>query len=268
MSRRLAGCCALVAALGIALAACGGGGGGDATLGTKPVVTSAPVSTTTAPADVSYIATAKDTVTTLPVYDSPGAPAPARTFDNPWLYDPTVPTSTVTQVFLVEQQRNDGWVQVLLPVRPNGSTGWIKASDVTITSNPYHIRVALGAHTITVTNGTSVVYTGPVAVGATDPPLPDVGKPTPTPTGEYYLRILLQAPDPNTVYGPFAYGLSSHSDSLDQFAGSDAEIGIHGNNDPSVLGTNATHGCIRMDNAAITMLSKQLPLGTPVDIVA
>jgi lipoprotein-anchoring transpeptidase ErfK/SrfK len=119
-----------------------------------------------------------------------------------------------------------------------------------------------------VTNGSNVVYTGPVAVGATDPPLPDVGKPTPTPTGEYYLRILLQAPDPNTVYGPFAYGLSSHSDSLDQFAGSDAEIGIHGNNDPSVLGTNATHGCIRMDNAAITMLSKQLPLGTPVDIVA
>ena len=211
MSRRLAGCCALVVALGIALAGCGGGGG-DATLGTKPVVTSAPVSTT-APPDVSYIATAKNTVTTLPVYDSPGAPEPARTFDNPWLYDPTVPTSTVPQVFLVKQQRNDGWVQVLLPVRPNGSTGWVKASDVTLTSNPFHIQVALGAHTITVTNGSNVVYTGPVAVGATDPPLPDVGKPTPTPTGEYYLRVLLQAPDPNTVYGPYAYGLSSHSDS-------------------------------------------------------
>ena len=63
------------------------------------------------------------------------------------------------------------------------------------------------------------MYTGPVAVGATDPPLPDVGKPTPTPTGEYYLRVLLQAPDPNTVYGPYAYGLSSHSETLDTFAG-------------------------------------------------
>ena len=48
----------------------------------------------------------------------------------------------------------------------------------------------------------------------------------------------------------------------------DAEIGIHGNDDASVLGTSVSHGCIRMDNAAITMLSKQLPLGTPVDIVA
>jgi lipoprotein-anchoring transpeptidase ErfK/SrfK len=261
VSRRLACLYALVVAGAIGLGGCGGGGdGGSATLG-EPV-------STAAPANVSYVATAKSTVTTLPVYDSPEASTPARHFDNPWLYDPEVPTSTVTQVFLVKQQRSDGWVQVLLPVRPNGSTGWIKSSDVTLTANPWHIEVALGAHTITVKNGSSVVYTGPVAVGATDPPLPDVGKPTPTPTGEYYLRILLQAPDPDTVYGPYAYGLSSHSDSLDEFAGSDAEIGIHGNNDPSVLGTNATHGCIRMDNAAITMLSKQLPLGTPVDVVA
>ncbi len=172
------------------------------------------------------------------------------------------------QVFLVKQQRANGWVQVLLPVRPNGSTGWVKSSDVTLTANPYRIDVQLGDHTITVNKGNDVVYTGAVAVGATDPPLPDVGKPTPTPTGEYYLRVLLQAPDPNTVYGPYAYGLSSHSDALDSFAGGDAEVGIHGNNDASVLGKNVTHGCIRMDNAAITMLAKQLPLGTPVSVNA
>jgi lipoprotein-anchoring transpeptidase ErfK/SrfK len=266
VSRRLAGFAACVVALGLALAGCGGGGGG-ATLGKKPVSTSAPTSTT-APAYLSYIATAKNTVTKVSVYDSPSASKPSRQFDNPWLYDPSVPTSKVTQVFLAKQQRADGWVQVLLPIRPNGSMGWVKTSEVTLTPNPFRITVALGAHTITVTNANSVVYTGPVAVGATNPPLPDVGKPTPTPTGEYYLRILLQAPDPNTVYGPFAYGLSSHSDSLDTYAGSDAEIGIHGNNDASVLGKDVTHGCIRMDNAAITMLSKQLPLGTPVEVVA
>jgi lipoprotein-anchoring transpeptidase ErfK/SrfK len=173
----------------------------------------------------------------------------------------------VTQVFLVKEQRPE-WVEVLLPVRPNGSTGWVKAADVSITANPFAIKIELAKHTITVTNGNQVIYNGPVAVGATDPPLPDVGKPTPTPTGEYYLRVLLQAPDPNTVYGPYAYGLSSHSDALSEFAGGDAEIGIHGNNDASVLGTDATHGCVRMDNAAITTLSKQLPLGTPVEIVA
>ncbi len=251
-------------ALAVALAGCGGGGG--ATLGKKPVVTTASKGATAA--YVSYIATARSTVTTVPVFDSPTAAQPSRELENPWLVDPTVPTSKVTQVFLVKDQKPSGWVEVLLPVRPNGSTGWVKAADVTVTPNTYAIKIELGAHEITVTNADKIVYSGPVAVGATDPPLPDVGKPTPTPTGEYYLRVLLQAPDPNTVYGPFAYGLSSHSDSLDEFAGGDAEIGIHGNNDASVLGTNATHGCVRMDNAAITMLAKQLPLGTPVDIVA
>jgi len=263
--RKLLGLSACALTLAIALTGCGGGGGG-ASLGAKPSDTISQKNVAI-PAYVTYFATAKPSVPKVGVYDSPQSAQPSQQLDNPWLYDPTVPTSTVPQVFLVKD-RVDGWVKVLLPVRPNGSTGWIKSSDVTVTPNVYHVNVALGAHTITVTNATKVIYTGPVAVGAVDPPLPDAGKPTPTPTGEYYLRILLQAPDPTTVYGPYAYGLSSHSDALDQFAGSDAEIGIHGNNDPSVLGTNATHGCIRMDNAAITMLSKQLPLGTPVDIVA
>jgi lipoprotein-anchoring transpeptidase ErfK/SrfK len=255
-------------ALALVLVGCGGESG-DATLGKKQVATTAPASTAAPSADQSYIATVKPTITKVDVYDAPTTTTkPARTFDNPWLYDPSVPTSTVPQVFLVKQQRSSGWVQVLLPVRPNGSTGWVKASDVTLTANPYRISVALGAHTITVNKGNEVIYTGPVAVGATDPPLPDVGKPTPTPTGDYYLRVLLQAPDPNTVYGPYAYGLSSHSDALDTYAGGDAEVGIHGNDDASVLGKNITHGCIRMDNAAITMLAKQLPLGTPVSVTA
>lgn len=255
-------------ALALVLVGCGGGGG-DATLGKAPASTAAP-SVTVAPQsnNTSYIATVKPEVTKVDVYDDPGATSPSRQFENPWLYDASAPDSKVPQVFLVKEQRTDGWVQVLLPVRPNGSTGWVKTSDVTLTPNPYRIDVQLGAHTITVNKGNDVIYTGPVAVGATDPPLPDVGHPTPTPTGEYYLRVLLQAPDPNTVYGPYAYGLSSHSETLDQFNGGDAEVGIHGNNDASVLGKNVTHGCIRMDNDAITMLAKQLPLGTPVTVNA
>jgi lipoprotein-anchoring transpeptidase ErfK/SrfK len=261
----LAPIAALTLTFGLVTAGCGGGGG--ATLGKRPTTTTHAATTTTVPSTISYVATAKSNVTKVAVYDTPGAPNPSHELDNPWLVDPSVPTSTVTQVFLVKAQRPD-WVQVLLPVRPNGSTGWIKASDVTITPNPYKIVVKLGAHTITVSKDKQVLYQGPVAIGATNPPLPDAGKPTPTPTGQYYLRVLIQAPDPTTVYGPFAYGLSSHSDALDTFNGGDAEIGIHGNNDASVLGKSVTHGCIRMDNSAITMLSKTLPLGTPVQVDA
>jgi lipoprotein-anchoring transpeptidase ErfK/SrfK len=250
----------------VLLSACGGGGG-HATLGrrvhpTTPTAGSTTDSTTatTQAKPLPPIAlVAKATVRLLNVYDAPNAPAPARQLENPWVVDPAFPDQTVPQVFLVQESRPDGWVRVLLPVRPNGSSGWVRKSDVEIAVTDYHVRVDLAAHTITVTKGDQQLYSGPVAIGTAA---------TPTPPGEYYVRVKIKAVDPTTVYGPYAWGLSSHSDALDTFNGGDAEIGIHGNNDASVLGHDVTHGCVRMDNGAITMLSNDLPLGTPVDIVS
>jgi lipoprotein-anchoring transpeptidase ErfK/SrfK len=54
---------------------------------------------------------------------------------------------------------------------------------------------------------------------------------------------------------------------LTSFAGGDGVIGIHGTNDPSSIGTDVSHGCIRMSNEGITRLAKVLPLGTPVEIL-
>ena len=252
-------------AFAIAVTACGGGSADNAQVKrAKPTlapttITVPATTTTTIPPYITYIATVKPEITNVAVYPSPGAAQPMQQFPNPWLYEPDNPNTGVPQVFLMKTQWAVGWVQVVLPVRPNGTTGWVHASDVTITPNPYHVGVSLGAHTITVTNANAVVYTGPVAVGAPD---------TPTPTGRFYLYVLLESPDPTGPYGPFAYGLSSHSDALATFDGGDAEIGIHGNADASVLGSSVSHGCVRMDNDAITQLSKVLPLGTPVDIDA
>jgi len=248
----------------LALAACGGDGDHaqvqrPATTAAPSTTTTVPPTTTTVPDYITYVATVKPTVTSIGVFTSPDQPQPAQQFPNPWLYDPGNPATGVPQTFLVRSQRPDGWVEVLLPVRPNGSTGWVRASDVTLAPNPYRVAVSLGAHTITVTDAHNVIYSGTVAVGAPG---------TPTPTGNYYLYVLLQAPDPTGPYGPYAYGLSSHSDALETFAGGDAEIGIHGNNDSSVLGSDVSHGCIRMDNAAISDLATKLPLGTPVDVTA
>ena len=229
---------------------------------TTPAATSATTplnapTTTTVPEYISYIAAVKSSVSSVAIYPWPNALEPTQWLPNPWLYEAGNPDSKVPQVFLVENQRPDGWVNVLLPIRPNGTTGWLHASDVDIIPNPFHVVISLSAHTITVTHASSVIYTGPVAVGAPA---------TPTPTGRFYLHVLLRAPDPTAVYGPYAYGLSSHSETLEEFNGGDGEIGIHGNNDASVLGQDVSHGCVRMDNAAITALSELLPLGTPVDI--
>jgi lipoprotein-anchoring transpeptidase ErfK/SrfK len=220
-----------------------------------PKVTSAPSTTTTLPSFVSLIA--RVSVPNVAVYDSPGAPQPSRTFANPWPLndDPKLP---VELVFLVEQRQGD-WLKVLLPVRPNGTTAWVRSSDVNLQQDQYRITVELHAHRLTVYNGDAVLLSDTVAVGQPS---------TPTPTGLYYIRVLEKAPDPTTVYGPYAYGLSGHSDALNTFDGGDAELVIHGNNDASVLGTDASHGCIRMNNDKITLLAGVLPLGTPVEIIA
>jgi len=240
----------------LATSACGGGGSDHADVPERaPTATNGTVAADAVPP--AYVATANGA--TVEVFDRPGAATPKLRLPNPWLVDPSAPSSEVPQVFLVEDRRDPDWVEVLLPVRPNGSRGWVRASDVSLAATPYRVRVELGAHRITVTNGASVVHQGPVATGAPA---------TPTPTGSYYLRVLLRAPEPGGAYGPYAYGLSSHSDALETFSGGDAEIGIHGNDDVSVLGTSVTHGCIRIDNAAITDLAGRLPLGTPVDVVA
>jgi lipoprotein-anchoring transpeptidase ErfK/SrfK len=163
-------------------------------------------------------------------------------------------------VFVVDAQQGE-WLQVLLPVRPNGSTGWIRASDVSLATNPFAVRVSLSDHELTVTDGTREVLRTAVGVGTTD---------TPTPGGRYYLKELLQPPTPDGPYGPYAYGLSGFSNVLTDFAGGEGVIGIHGTDAPDLVGTDVSNGCLRLANDVVVRLVEEigLPLGTPVVIQA
>ncbi|MCA1702917.1 MAG: L,D-transpeptidase [Actinobacteria bacterium] len=175
---------------------------------------------------------------------------------SPWMQLPSPNEDGAPRVFLVTAREND-WLEVLLPVRPNGTKGWIRSSDVALSENDYRISIELGAHRITVWRGPEIIDQEPIGVGAGN---------TPTPGGEYYITELLAQPNPKGPYGPFAYGLSGYSDVLRSFAGADGVIGLHGTNDPAGLGHDVSHGCIRMSNAGITRLAKVRPLGTPVAI--
>jgi lipoprotein-anchoring transpeptidase ErfK/SrfK len=93
-----------------------------------------------------------------------------------------------------------------------------------------------------------------------------VGKPaTPTPTGLFYIlasQRLDQAP-----YTPGIFALSGFSPQpIPGFLG--ATLGVHGWTDPSVVGTRASNGCVRLRSKDIGPLLRTLILGTPVDIVA
>jgi lipoprotein-anchoring transpeptidase ErfK/SrfK len=159
-----------------------------------------------------------------------------------------------TRVFLVDAKDGD-WLKVLLPIRPNGSTGWVKASDITLSSTTRRVEIDPKAFTFTVFDGDKVLRTGEVATGEGG---------TPTPAGRFYFTELVEPPNPNGDYGAYAFGLSGFSPTLKTFAGGPGQLAVHGTNKASALGGKVSHGCVRVSNDDITWMAKNLAIGTPV----
>lgn len=206
-----------------------------------------PAATATREGSGSVVAQAKGSVVHL--YRSPHAVVPYRALRNP-------NADGAPLVFLVKARRY-GWELVYLPSRPNGSVAWIRDREVTLSLDPYKVIVYLHAHLLVALRGKQMILREPAGVGRSV---------LPTPMGTYYIVELLKQPDRWGLYGPYAFGLSAHSNVLYSFGGGPGQIGIHGTNEPWALGADVSHGCVRISNAAITRLARLLPLGTPVEI--
>ncbi|WP_101831790.1 L,D-transpeptidase [Frankia canadensis] len=242
----------LAAAVGCAvLTGCGSGGDGmqKADTNLTPQVRSQL-------AAIAGLGQGRSTVVTasgasVDVYSAPTDNQPSSTLASP-------NENGVKRVFLV-QAKMPGWWQVLLPVQPNGSAGWVRADQVSASETPYRLVVSRSQHLLRVLSDGKQIAAESVAIGTSD---------TPTPGGRFYLMELLRPPNPNGAYGPYAFGLSGFSTSMSSFDGHKPVIGIHGTNEPKMIGKDVSHGCIRMTNDAITRLAQTVPLGTPVDIIA
>jgi lipoprotein-anchoring transpeptidase ErfK/SrfK len=160
------------------------------------------------------------------------------------------------QVFLVKRAI-PGWFEVYMPVRPNDSTAWIRSGSVELTTDPYEVQVNVAAHELTVLReGRAVVHT---RVG--------VGEPTtPTPQGYFYIIEKLKMVPATGPYGTYAFGLSAYSNSLTTFGTGDAQIALHGTDEPASIGQNWSHGCVHMLDSVADWMARALPLGTPVQI--
>jgi len=214
------------------------------------VVPAVPAVLNSAPSNVndpSVIATAM--VPTLPLYAAPGAPKPAKTLANPNYLGATV-------VLLVTGYQ-PGWVQAYIPERPNESTAWIPSADVTISFVPDHIVVSLSARLLTLYHDNAPVFQTAVAPGEPS---------SPTPTGSFFIAYIVKLTDPGDVYGPYAMGTSAFSNTYYSFDGGPGQVGIHGTNQPWVIGSYASHGCVRLPNSAVTTLAQLVVPGTPVEI--
>jgi lipoprotein-anchoring transpeptidase ErfK/SrfK len=149
------------------------------------------------------------------------------------------------------------WLLVMLPGRPNGSTGWIAEQDTRPLLTPWRIGVDLDTRGVTVYRDGRVARTFQAVIGKPS---------TPTPTGKFFVEESVKIPV-GQPGGPFALALSARSNVLQEFEGGPGQVAIHGSvNLNARLGTAASFGCIRLANASIDWLSRRIPPGTPVTI--
>ncbi len=149
------------------------------------------------------------------------------------------------------------WVEISVPQRPNGGTGWVPASALGA------LHVATGRLVVSRSQLRATLYDQAGHVTWSAPV--GIGRPSlPTPAGHFYVREKLRAIN-SPAFGPYAIATSAYAPTLSEWPGGGI-IGIHGTDAPQLIPGHPSHGCVRMRNADITRLWHLIEIGTPVDI--
>ena len=164
------------------------------------------------------------------------------------------------EVYLALSSRLDAdgfkWVQIRVPMRPNGTVGWVRR-DALYGFRLVRTRLVIDKRKLRATlyRRGRAVWRAPVGIG----------KPSsPTPAGRFWIRDRLRPAARGGIYGPLAFGTSAYSVLTDWPGG--GVVGIHGTNQPALVPGRPSHGCIRLHNRAILRLGRLMPIGTPVHV--
>jgi hypothetical protein len=148
------------------------------------------------------------------------------------------------------------WLKIALPLRPNGTTGWVlrgalgrvRTVRTWLVVDRRALRISFFSHG-------RRLWTARVGIG----------KPTtPTPNGLFWVREEFVLPD-QAFYGPYAFGTSAYASISDWPGG--GVVGLHGTSEPQLIPGRPSHGCIRLRNPDILWLARHVPVGTPLAIV-
>ncbi|HZO36274.1 MAG TPA: L,D-transpeptidase [Solirubrobacteraceae bacterium] len=151
------------------------------------------------------------------------------------------------------------WLEVLSSTLPNGRSGWIRATDVTLLRETWSIDVDLSRRSMTLRHFDRPYRRMAVAVGATG---------TPTPPGRYAVTDRLRTGSPSSPYGCCVLALTGRQPNVPQDWDGGDRLAIHGTSDPASIGSAASLGCIRASADDMRLLMARVPLGTPVRIRA
>jgi len=144
------------------------------------------------------------------------------------------------------------WYKISIPMRPNGTMGWIPVGSVSLSPTKGQIVVHRNSRTIDIYRLGRLALHAKVAVGA-----PGME----TPLGHYYVAARF-VPYDDPFLGVFAVETSAYS-RLTEWPGGGV-VGIHGTSMPQLLGQAVSHGCVRVSNQTAAAMRKLAPLGTPI----
>jgi lipoprotein-anchoring transpeptidase ErfK/SrfK len=152
------------------------------------------------------------------------------------------------------------WVRVQLPIRPNGTAGWVRADRVRLSATRVRIEVHLGSRRLEIWRGPRRLHAFSAGVGRPA---------TPTPTG----RFAIQDPVPTlpgwrSVYGGWTLTLTAHSNVLKTFMGGDGLVAIHGAGTGRSwrVGRASSFGCVILSEPQLAITARYARAGTPVVI--
>jgi len=167
------------------------------------------------------------------------------------------PDSEALQTYLViarERIHHQTWSLIALPMRPNGTVGWVPRSylGAYLTTNT-EIVVNRAERKLTLCRGGKIALTAPVGVGRVA---------MPTPAGYFWVTESFSSSD--AFYGPWALGTSDLASEAAVAAGfpDGGLVGIHGTSEPWLVPGDPSHGCVRLHNPDIVKLKAMAQIGT------
>jgi lipoprotein-anchoring transpeptidase ErfK/SrfK len=184
-------------------------------------------------------------------YRTPGAGVVARLEEKNLN---TYPTVLGVRAVVLDRDCRARWYRVQLPLRPNGSTGYVRANAVWLGRVTTRIVVDLSERRVSLFRRGRLIIRATAAIGASA---------TPTPPGRYYVNQRLIPRNRRGPYGPAALGISAFSNVHTGWT-QGGPIAIHGTDQPQTIGRRATNGCIRLHNQVVKRLFRATPAGTPV----
>jgi hypothetical protein len=165
----------------------------------------------------------------------------------------------------VRQARFDAagraWLGVQLPIRPNGSLGWVPYDAVILGHTTWFVSIRLQRRRIEIRRSGRLVRSSRVVVGAPS---------TPTPTGDFAVYEIAKQPSPRDFLGGWALHLTAFSNVLTDYGGGPGRVAVHGRGPASIrdapLGSAGSHGCVRIPNALVSWMHARTAAGTPVRV--